>query len=127
MVKSYVLRNTCVATTKILPKVAIPINESSNEDFSDDESQYESTLPKERREEVIIDDSSEKSSDSESDSDQEDWVKHVTRSGCKTGLPSGWLDPSTGRNMQSTAKPTLVAISAVQNYCNRLKELTMTK
>ena len=71
----------CVATTKMLPEIAIPINESSNEDSSDDESQYESTLPKERREEVILDDSSEKkNSDSESDSDQT-WVQHVTRSG----------------------------------------------
>ena len=54
----------CVTTTKMLPEIAIHINESSNEDFSDDESQYESTLPEERREDVVNDDSSEKSSDS---------------------------------------------------------------
>ena len=43
-------KTPCVATTKMLPEIAIPINESSNEDFSDNESQYESTLPEERRE-----------------------------------------------------------------------------
>ena len=53
----------CVATTKILQEIAIPVNESSNEDVSDNESQYESTLPEERREEIVNNDSSEKSSD----------------------------------------------------------------
>ena len=70
----------CVATTKMLPEIAIPTNESSNEDFSDDESQYESTLPEERREEVILDNSSEEYSDSESDSGQQNWGRHVTGS-----------------------------------------------
>ena len=64
-------KTTCVATTKMLPEIAIPINESSNKDLSEDESQYESTLPKERREEVILGDSGEKSTDAESESDKE--------------------------------------------------------
>ena len=79
----------CVAPTIFLPEIAIPMNECSNEDLSDNESQYESTLPEERREEIVNDDSSEKSSDSESDSGQQNWVRHITRSGRKTGLLSG--------------------------------------
>jgi len=99
----------------------------ADEDHSDNESQYESTLPEERREDIVKYDSSEKSSDSESDSGQQNWVRHVTRSGRKSGLPSGWLDPSSGGTMQPTAKPTLVAIAAVQNYYDDCKKLTMTK
>ena len=42
----------CVATTKMLPEIAIPTNEGEGNDHSDDKSQYESTLPEERREDV---------------------------------------------------------------------------
>ena len=85
----------CVATTKILPEKAIPTNEGVDEDHSDNESQYESTLLEERREDIVNDNSSEKSSDLESDSGKQNWVRHVTRPKQKSGLPSGWLDPST--------------------------------
>ena len=60
----------CVVNTKTLPEIAIPMNEGVGEDLSDDETQYESTLPEERREDIVNDDSSEKRSDSESDSGQ---------------------------------------------------------
>ena len=108
----------CVATTIMLPEIAIPTHEEVDDDHSDNESQYASTLPEERREDIINANSSEKRSDSESDSGQQNWVRHVTRSGRKSGLPSGWLDPSTVWNIQPTAKPTLVAIAAVHNYYN---------
>ena len=111
-----------IDTTTIVPEIAIPTNEGTYDDHSDDESQYESTLREERREDIVNNDSSEKSSDSESDSDQKNWVRHVTISGRKSGLPSGWLDPSTGGSMQPTAKPTLVAIAAVQSYYDKLQE-----
>ena len=74
-----------------------------------------STLPEERREDIANNDSSEKISNPESDSDQQNWVKHVTRTGCKYGLPPSWFDPSTGGQIQPTTEPTLVDIAAVQN------------
>ena len=56
----------------------------------------------------MIRDSSEKSSNDNSNSDSDSnqsgsWVKHVTRIGRRTGLWSGWLDPSTGGTMQPRA------------------------
>ena len=59
----------------------------------------------------MFDDSSEKISNDDSnldsDSDQGDsWVKHVTRSGRKTGVQSGWLDPGTGETMKPSAVAT---------------------
>ena len=84
-------------------------------------------MTKERREDIVNNIFSEKSSDSESDSGQQNWVRHITRSGRKSGLLSGWLDPSTGENMQPTAEPTLVAIAAVQNYYDRLQEIDNDK
>ena len=79
----------CVATTKMLPEIAIPTTEGVDDDHSDNESQYESTLPEERGEDMLNADTYEKSIDSESDSGQQNWVRYVTRSGHKSGSPSG--------------------------------------
>ena len=73
-----------VATTKLFQEKAIPTNERVDDDHSDDDSQYESTLPEERREYIVNTDSSEKISDSESDSGQQNLLRHVTRSGRKS-------------------------------------------
>ena len=80
---------SCFAITKMLPEISIPTIEGVDDDHSDNESQYESTLPEERREDIVNNNSSEKSSDSETDSSQQNWVRHITRSGRKTGLLSG--------------------------------------
>ena len=54
----------CVATTQMLPEITIPTTEGVDDEHSDDEAQYESTLPEERREDIVNANSSEKSSDS---------------------------------------------------------------
>ena len=54
----------CVATTQMLPEITIPTTEGVDDEHSDDEAQYESTLPEERREDIVDANSSEKSSDS---------------------------------------------------------------
>ena len=56
---------------------------------------------------------------SEGSNNKETWVQHVTRSGRLSGLPSGWLDPSTGLSVQ----PATVSCAAVQNYYDRLQEI----
>ena len=73
----------------MLPGISTPANEGEDYEHSDNESQYAYILSEERREDIVNDDSSEKSSDSESDSGQQNWVRHVTRSGRKAGLLSG--------------------------------------
>ena len=78
----------CVANTKMLPEIAIPTNDGVDDDHRDDESQYESTLPEERREDIVNNDSSEKSSDSGNHSGQKNRVRHITISGRKSGLSS---------------------------------------
>ena len=95
---------SCVATTKLLPELAIPTNEGVDDDHSDDESQYESTLSEEMREDIVNNDYSEKSSDLESDNGQLNLMRQVTRSGRKYGLPSGWLDARTKRKHATNCK-----------------------
>ena len=106
---------------------------STRKNDSDHESQHASTLPGEKRDDIVIDSSSEKkSSDDDSDSnsghDQEgSWLKHVTRSGHKTELQYGWLDPSTGGNMRLASTPIVVAMSEIQHYYDWLQEIKNTK
>ena len=53
------LVTSCVATTKLLPEIEISTNEGVDDGHSDNESQYESTLPEERGEGIVNGDSYE--------------------------------------------------------------------
>ena len=51
--------------------------------------------------------------------DKKAWVEHVTRSGRVSGLPFGWLDPSTGLSVNLA----IVSCTVVQNCYDRLQEI----
>ena len=76
----------CVATTNIFLGIAFPLTEQvSDNDDSDDTSHNAPTFPEGRMDDIVITNSSEKSSDAYSDLDSESdeeelWVKCVTRS-----------------------------------------------
>ena len=112
-----------IATTKRLPAIRIlQSDDGKKDDNSDDESQYVSTLPEERKDDIMTDDSSKKISNANSNLDSDSnhinfLVKHVIRSGRKTGLQFGWLGPST----RDTLQPTAITMAAIQNHSDQLQ------
>ena len=47
----------------------------------------------------------------------------MTGSGRKSALRSGWLNPSTGGNLQPTATSIAVAMTVIQNYYDQLQDI----